>query len=109
MSSELFLNINGEIKSVNQPVINADNRSFRYGDGIFETIRFANGRIQFLDSHMSRIRTSMEILKMDCPENYTEEFFRTEISKLIKENKVEKGARIRLTIFRKEGGYYTPI
>ena len=109
MSAELFLNINGEIKASGIPVIYADNRSFRYGDGIFETIRFANGKIQFLDLHLKRMRSSMQVLKMDFPEHYTEEYFRAEITKLIKENKVDKGARIRLTVFRKEGGYYTPI
>ncbi|MEW6467546.1 MAG: aminotransferase class IV [Bacteroidota bacterium] len=109
MSSGLFLNSNGEVRPADDPVVNADNRSFRYGDGIFETIRFANGKIQFLEAHMQRIRTSLDILKMDFPEQYSADFFRKEISKLISANKVERGARIRLTVYRKEGGYYTPI
>lgn len=109
MSAELFLNVNGEIKPASHAVIHADNRSFRYGDGIFETIRFANGKIQFLESHIRRMKESMGILKMDFPENYTEDFFRSEIMKLVQQNKVEKGARIRLTVYRREGGYYMPL
>src|SRR5687767_12746833 len=109
MSAGLFLNINGEIKEADTAVVGADNRSFRYGDGIFETIRFANGKIQFLESHLRRMKESMEALKMDFPPHYSADFFRDEIGKLLRQNKVEKGARIRLTVFRKEGGYYTPI
>jgi branched-subunit amino acid aminotransferase/4-amino-4-deoxychorismate lyase len=108
MADNLFVNINGNIQSSASAVLSADNRSFRYGDGIFETIRFANGKVQFLARHVNRLRTSLEILKIDCPEGYTEAYFRTEINKLVEKNKVEKGARIRLTVFRKEGGYYTP-
>lgn len=108
MADNLFVNINGNIQSSASAVLSADNRSFRYGDGIFETIRFANGKVQFLAKHVNRMRTSLEILKIDCPEGYTEAYFRAEINKLVEKNKVEKGARIRLTVFRKEGGYYTP-
>jgi branched-chain amino acid aminotransferase len=107
MPDNLFVNINGQVTSSSQAVLTADNRSFRYGDGIFETIRFANGKIQFLKRHVARLLNSLSILRIDAPENYTEEYFRAEIDKLIEKNKVEKGARIRLTIFRKEGGYYT--
>ena len=108
MADNLFVNINGNVLSSSNAVLSSDNRSFRYGDGIFETIRFANGKIQFLKKHLKRIHSSLEILKIDCPDNYTEEYFREQIQKLVAANKVEKGARIRLTIFRKEGGYYTP-
>jgi aminodeoxychorismate lyase len=108
MADNLFVNVNGNVLSSAQAVLSADNRSFRYGDGIFETIRFANGKIQFLNKHLHRIHESLAILKIDIPSNYTEEYFRTEITRLVTQNKVEKGARIRLTIFRKEGGYYTP-
>jgi branched-chain amino acid aminotransferase len=108
MADNLFVNVNGNVLSSDSAVLSADNRSFRYGDGIFETIRFANGKVQFLGRHVQRIHDSLAILRIDVPSHYTEDYFRSEISKLVGSNKVEKGARIRLTIFRKEGGYYTP-
>jgi aminodeoxychorismate lyase len=108
MADNLFVNVNGNVLSSASAVLSADNRSFRYGDGIFETIRFANGRIQFLDKHVKRMHDSLSILKIDAPSGFTEDYFRTEIAKLVTSNKVEKGARVRLTVFRKEGGYYTP-
>jgi branched-chain amino acid aminotransferase len=108
MADNLFVNVNGQVLSSAQAVLSADNRSFRYGDGIFETIRFANGKVQFLDKHLKRMHDSLGVLKIDVPAGYTVDYFRTEIGKLIASNKVEKGARIRLTLFRREGGYYTP-
>ncbi|HEY6161293.1 MAG TPA: aminotransferase class IV [Bacteroidia bacterium] len=108
MSDNLFVNINGKVVSSAEAVLSADNRSFRYGDGIFETIRFANGKIQFLDKHVKRIHHSLGVIKIDVPSGYNEDYFRPEIEKLVRQNGVEKGARIRLTLFRKEGGYYTP-
>jgi branched-chain amino acid aminotransferase len=49
-----FINYNGNIVSEDEPVITADNRSFQYGDGIFETIRISNGNILFFDDHFDR-------------------------------------------------------
>jgi branched-chain amino acid aminotransferase len=107
--SGLYINHNGEITAAANAVITADNRSFRYGDGIFETIRYANGKAQLLNRHIERLHQSMEILRIEIPKNYTADFFRKEIEKLTQKNKVEKGARVRLTVYRKEGGYYTSL
>jgi len=35
-----FINFNGKIISADVPVIQADNRGFRYGDGLFETLKY---------------------------------------------------------------------
>jgi branched-chain amino acid aminotransferase len=108
MSQSLFVSLNGEILPANQPLFAASNRSFRYGDGLFETIRFANSKVQFLEKHMARLTSSMELLKINKPAHYTEDFFRKEITGLIEKNQVSRGARIRLTVYRKDGGFYTP-
>jgi branched-subunit amino acid aminotransferase/4-amino-4-deoxychorismate lyase len=43
-------------------------RGLNYGDGLFETMRLANGSIRFLDSHLVRLRRGCERLRMSCPE-----------------------------------------
>ncbi len=108
MSSGLFVNLNGTILPATEPLFLPDNRSFRYGDGIFETIRYAQGKVQFLPHHIERLKSSLEVLHINYPAQFTLEFLRSSMEDLIKRNNVTKGARIRLTVYRKEGGYYTP-
>ena len=43
------------------------NGSFWYGDGFFETMKYANGMILFEDLHWERIVTSCSVLKMKNP------------------------------------------
>ena len=83
----------------------ANNRAFKYGDGLFETIRVFEGRLPFLDFHFNRLKKGMQLLKFDIPDHYTSRFFASEIQKLI----FGKGNhRVRLTVFRSAGGFYTP-
>ncbi len=108
MSQGLHVNLNGSILPATERLFPASNRSFRYGDGLFETIRHAKGKTQFIPAHIERIKTSMEVLKMDLPKEFTVDFLRTKCSELVDLNRASKGARIRLTFYRNDGGYYTP-
>jgi branched-chain amino acid aminotransferase len=99
------INFNGKIISADQAIFNADNRAFKYIDGLFETIRIFNGKIPFLDYHFDRLEAGLLKLKYEIPEYFSVSFFTNEIQKLIS----EKGnQRIRLTVFRAAGGFYTP-
>jgi branched-chain amino acid aminotransferase len=52
---------------------------------------------------------SMRMLRMEIPMQFTLEFLEDEIKKTIKENGFEnKAVRVRLTVFRNEGGLYAP-
>ena len=42
---------NGQLFREGKAVISPDNRSFRYGDGLFETIRIINGNILLKELH----------------------------------------------------------
>src|SRR5690554_2665055 len=39
-----------------------DDRSFLYGDGLFETVRVEKGQVRFLDHHRARLRRSASVL-----------------------------------------------
>lgn len=43
---------------------NINNRSYRYGDSVFETIQVKNGIIQNLDLHFARLQNSLNILQI---------------------------------------------
>ncbi len=105
---DLFLNINGELVDADSPIVKVRNRSFRYGDGIFETLRIVNGQLQFFDRHYSRMITSMAAIKLDVPSSFTYEFVKSEVEKIAVRNNAVKGARVRITIFRTDGGFYSP-
>jgi len=43
-------------------------RGFQYGDGIFETIRVADGRPDFWERHMARLASGCERLRLPAPD-----------------------------------------
>ena len=102
-----MVNFNGEIVEDNTS-LSINNRAFLYGDGVFETLKIVNNKILFLEDHYFRLMASMRILRMEIPMNFTMEYLEGEILKLAKINQLERSARVRLTIFRNDGGYYLP-
>jgi len=99
---------NGHLISLYEPAISFSNRAFRYGDSLFESIRYTNGKIMFLADHIKRIKLSMTTLRMNVPAEFTSGNIEQLILHLIEQNNVKQDARIRLTVFRNEGGFYTP-
>lgn len=108
MASVLHVNFNGTLVPASEPVLKADNRSFRYGDGVFETIRHANGKPQFLAHHVERLRNSLEVLNIRFPEALQVNPLLKMLGELAAKNGIDRGGRMRLTVFRQDGGYYTP-
>lgn len=104
-----MINLNGKLVENNQANVSVQNRGLAYGDSVFETIRVINSKIMFWEDHYFRLMASMRIMRMEIPSNFSPEFLEAEILQLVKENELETvPARIRFTIFRKEGGFYTP-
>ena len=102
-----MINFNGDLVSSNDNLL-ANNRGFLYGDAVFETLKIIDNQILFLEEHYFRLMSSMRILRMEIPMNFTLEFFEEQILSLTNANKLEASARIRFTVFRKSGGYYLP-
>ncbi len=104
-----MVNFNGDIVAKNSFFLNQENRGLRYGDALFETIRVINGDVFLWEDHYLRLMASMRILRMEIPMNFTLEFLRDEIVKTVTANHLEKSpSRVRLTVFRKDGGLYMP-
>lgn len=86
--------------------VSYDNRAFRYGDGLFESIRLAGGKLLWIDEHFDRLMSGMFSLGMD-----SSLFNPVEICQKMLElatlNQLEN-ARIRLNVFREAGGFYKP-
>jgi branched-chain amino acid aminotransferase len=102
-----MINFNGNLES--QEHIFSNNRAFKYGDAVFETIKVVNGVILFWEDHYFRLMASMRIVRMEIPMGFTMEFLEQQITGLIDANNLlSSSARIRMTVFRDSPGLYTP-
>ena len=103
-----MININGTILEDSEAYLSVDNRGFAYGDAVFETIK-VNSKPLFWEAHYFRLMASMRILRMEIPMHFTPEFLESQIMDLVDtQSKKAKSYRIKLTVFRVTGGYYTP-
>ena len=104
-----MININGTIIPSKEVSLSSENRAFKYGDGVFETIKFENNKIVFFEDHYFRLMASMRMLRMKIPMKFTLEFLEEEILKTIKSVISDNSTfRVRMTIYRKDGGHYLP-
>lgn len=109
MQDNLYISYNGTIHSLEEPVLSVNNRAFRYGDGLFDTIRVMDGQPLFLGRHTQRLLESMRFMKMNVPSSFNEMFFEQEINKVLDKNNLKEGARVRIAVFRNDGGLYSPV
>lgn len=103
-----MINFNGVIQDSNLQ-LSISNRSFLYGDGIFETLKIVNNKILFFEDHYFRLMASMRIVRMEIPMSFTLEYLEYEILKLVTADNIQHSARVRFTVFRNEGGFYLPL
>lgn len=107
--SVMLISYNGEVFEDYELEMHVDNRAFKYGDSVFETMKFANGKINFWEDHYFRLMSAMRIVRMEIPMNFSPEFIEEKITELISAKHSEKQTcRIRLSIVRQDGGLYTP-
>jgi len=107
MSNTLYVNYNGTFFKDNENIFGVENRAFRYGDALFETIRVVNGKPCFIEDHFKRLKKGMSILKMKSSSISFKEL-QTQLENLLIKNKIEEGGRVRITVFRVADGLYTP-
>lgn len=108
MQSSGFINYNGQIIAQDTKVFGPNNRAYRYGDGLFETMRMMEGNLMFFKYHIDRLFKGMDTLKLKYHKAFDQEFIASEIFSLARTNKIFKNARIRFSVFREDGGWYTP-
>ena len=101
-----MINFNGLLQD--NFAVTSSNRSFLYGDGIFETLKVVNGKILFSEEHYFRLMASMRIVRMKIPMDFTLEFFENQVISLTDVLSISNSARVRITVFRNEGGLYLP-
>ena len=103
-----MINFNGTLIE-NAAFISSENRGYKYGDALFETLKVVHGKILFWEDHYFRLMSSMRIMRMEIPMNFTMEFLEQELLKTINVNGLAKSSvRVRFNVDRGEGGKYLP-
>ena len=103
-----MINFNGELMFEENMKLSSENRGFKYGDAIFETIKVSNKKVIFWEDHYFRLMASMRMLRMKIPMQFTLEFLEQEILKTVALQDRASSFRVRLNVYRKDGGLYTP-
>jgi branched-chain amino acid aminotransferase len=103
-----MINFNGELLFEENVKLSSENRGFKYGDAVFETIKVSHKRVIFWEDHYFRLMASMRMLRMKIPMQFTLEFLEKEILKTVAVQEEASSFRVRLNVYRKDGGLYTP-
>jgi branched-chain amino acid aminotransferase len=97
---------NGDF-TANPVQLDTTNRSFRYGDGLFETIKVCFGKAVFFHQHYVRLIEGLDFLRMDIPETWSVPYLQGLVERATSENGLLH-ARVRLTCWRSGSGWYMP-
>ena len=108
MPTSIFVNQNGKVIREDAASISINNRSFRYGDGCFETMKMIDDKLLLSDYHFERLFSSLSLLQFDIPNHLTPNYLQEQVLYLAKKNCHNKLARIRLMAYRGDGGLYDP-
>jgi len=93
-----YINYNNRILPASQGVLDAGNSSFRFGEGLFETMRIFENSVLLFDLHMQRLFAGLQAL--DISTTFTADNLMDDILELCRRNDHSESARVRLTVFR---------
>lgn len=93
---------NGTMRKRSEPLLTVDNRAFKFGDGVFETMKIEKGVLQLAGYHFDRLFASLELLQIET--SFASAELEERISKLCTVNGCTDRARVRLEVFRNDSG-----
>jgi branched-subunit amino acid aminotransferase/4-amino-4-deoxychorismate lyase len=89
---------NQRLYDADMPLFTADNRSFRYGEGLFETIRVKDGLPFFWPLHLKRLHRGIGILGMD-KQSLDDALLLNQLQHLCSINQCANAARVRISVY----------
>lgn len=104
--SHPYVSFNGQL--IEQDQLNLGmNRAFKFGDGLFETIKIINGKPQLMPQHIARLIDGMMFLKLDTESSFSMKLTES-AEKLILKNQIKQGGVLRIFVYRSGKGKYSP-
>lgn len=101
-----YVNLNGKLVGAQDSGIPMDNRAFRYGYGLFETMLYRNDEIELSGYHWERLFAGMKQLAFEVHKHFTPQLLQTEVKRTAHRNGLEALCRIRLQVWPGNGGLY---
>jgi branched-chain amino acid aminotransferase len=92
--------VNGKLATRDEAKVSVYDHGFLYGDGVFEGIRFFNGRPFMLDEHLIRLRKSAQAIALKVP--YDNQIITAAIEQVIDSFESDSGY-LRLVVTRGVG------
>ena len=80
-------------------------RGLLFGDGVFETMIYQNGKINYLDDHLIRLTRALDVLNIDKP-NLSASKLSAIAIELLQKNSIIENARFKLVAWRKSKKQY---
>lgn len=97
----MMLFCNSQLFDSTAPLFTAANRGFRYGDGLFETIKVLRGKVLLWPFHLERLQKGMAVLQMNGRMLQAGRLLE-QIQELCIQNNCVDAARVRLAVYRTE-------
>lgn len=101
-----YTNLNGKIIAAENTLVSVDNRAFRYGYGLFETMLIKDGKIALAQYHWVRLQAGLKALHLELPKLLTIAVLEEEVLKTVRKNKLEQLCRVRLQLYADDGGLF---
>ena len=98
--SGTYIALNGRILHEDEARISPLDRGFLYGDGLFETMKVREGRVDFLEEHLSRLQEAGQMIHIPFPHGFD---FQAVIGELIQRNRIQGEASVKICLSR---GYH---
>jgi branched-chain amino acid aminotransferase len=98
---------NNQFVTNEQFVVHADNRAFKYGDAVFESLLVIHQEAPLLNYALARLKKGMALLGMEIPESWNADFFKPLIAQLCKYKDFDE-CRCKITVWRSGAGLYLP-
>jgi 4-amino-4-deoxychorismate lyase len=62
-----WIEVNGDLIKATEPFISVDDRGFLFGEGVFTTLRVCQGKTEWLQSHLQRLKEHCDQLHLKSP------------------------------------------
>jgi branched-chain amino acid aminotransferase len=101
MSSRV--NHNGTLCAADEASVPFNNRAFRYGYGLFETILVREGAIPLAAYHWERLFSGLPLLGFALPDDFSPDFLEEQVLRCVAANSLEHLCRVRLQVYGGRG------